>query len=345
MPSETLNSGLALNIHGQEITHATLKLLDIFISGSFTTHSTEFSNLLCNGSLSSQKQTLQAWVCHHLSLQELVCLTTFSLGYKMRTNIWKALKKRGKAICTAISKYNKLASQMNPPAPTLEWKDIVNYTFISEFDMLHHMYSHADILSCPWALQANRELTGRYFKVLGAKEEIVWLNVELRHLHTGMVDEQVLLKGVAASLSETNPALAAELRVVYDTCLRINQVHMARLKATIALPGYNGPMDCGVHHQDACTDKLHDTATRTNDASMEPLNGSEDAAHLGPEIQATTAFASEDAEEELMDNAKEDMVKLGDFFEDLAVSSEVVDDELPRSRQGIPLYMLNLFRV
>jgi len=72
-----------------------------------------------------------------------------SLGYKMHTNIWKALKKRGKAICTAIGKYNKLASQMNPPAPTLEWKDIVNYTFISEFDMLHHMYLCADILSRP----------------------------------------------------------------------------------------------------------------------------------------------------------------------------------------------------
>jgi len=34
-----------------------------------------------------------------------------------------------------------------------------------------------------------------------------------------MVDEQVLLKGAAASLSETNPALAVELRVVYDTRL------------------------------------------------------------------------------------------------------------------------------
>jgi len=91
---------------------------------------------------------------------------------------------------------------------------------------------------------------------------------------------------------------------------------MACLKATVALPGYNGPTDCGVHHQSTCTDKLHDTVAHMNDASVEPLNGSEDATHLGPEIQVTTAFASEDAEEEVMDNVKEDMVKLGDFFED-----------------------------
>jgi len=57
-------------------------------------------------------------------------------GYKMRTSIWKALKRRGKAIRTALDKYNKLAMQMNPPAPILDWKNIVNYTFVSEFKIL-----------------------------------------------------------------------------------------------------------------------------------------------------------------------------------------------------------------
>ena len=73
----------------------------------------------------------------------------------MRMSIWKALKWRGAAICTAIDKYNKLATQMRPPALTLDWKNIVNYTFISEFEILRHTYSHADIASCPWIAPAN----------------------------------------------------------------------------------------------------------------------------------------------------------------------------------------------
>jgi hypothetical protein len=62
-------------------------------------------------------------------------------GYKMRKSIWKALKQRGKAIRTAIDKYNKLVSQMKPPAPTLDWKNVVNYTFISKFEILQHSYA------------------------------------------------------------------------------------------------------------------------------------------------------------------------------------------------------------
>ncbi|TFY75526.1 hypothetical protein EWM64_g8487 [Hericium alpestre] len=65
----------------------------------------------------------------------------------MHTSIWKALKKWGTAICNAIKRYNELAQQLNPPAPALEWKDVVNYTFVSEFDLLRHSYSRTDITS------------------------------------------------------------------------------------------------------------------------------------------------------------------------------------------------------
>jgi len=65
------------------------------------------------------------------------------------------LKWRGTAIRTAIDKYNKLATQMRPPAQTLDWKNIVNYTFVSEFDILQHTYSGADIASRPWIAPAN----------------------------------------------------------------------------------------------------------------------------------------------------------------------------------------------
>ena len=73
----------------------------------------------------------------------------------MRTSIWKALKRHSAAIRTAIDKYNKLTMQMRPPALMLDWKNIINYTFVSEFKILWHTYSCADIASCPWIALAN----------------------------------------------------------------------------------------------------------------------------------------------------------------------------------------------
>jgi hypothetical protein len=107
----------------------------------------------------------------------------------MRTNIWKALKHRGKAIRAVLQKYNKLAGRMNPPAPILDWKDIVNYTFVSIFEILCHSYARSNVSSKPWVLQANREISGCYFKVVRAHEEIVRLNIEMRRLYTATVDE------------------------------------------------------------------------------------------------------------------------------------------------------------
>ena len=75
------------------------------------------------------------------------CSNYSQTGYKMRTSIWKALKQRSKAIRTTIDKYSKLVATMNLPAPTLDWKNVVNYTFISEFDILWHSYSCADLTS------------------------------------------------------------------------------------------------------------------------------------------------------------------------------------------------------
>ncbi|KZT26423.1 hypothetical protein NEOLEDRAFT_1198259 [Neolentinus lepideus HHB14362 ss-1] len=114
-------------------------------------------------------------------LQQLVIQRLFELqkanmagmGYKMRMSIGKALKARGKAIWTALKKYNTLASSMNPPAPILQWKDLVSYSFVAEFDLLKHSYSMRDVTSSPWTVPANREVMSKYFKILRAKEEVL----------------------------------------------------------------------------------------------------------------------------------------------------------------------------
>ncbi|KIJ66778.1 hypothetical protein HYDPIDRAFT_85554, partial [Hydnomerulius pinastri MD-312] len=49
--------------------------------------------------------------------------------------------------------------------------DIMEYSFIGEFDLLHH--SHTNVQECNWAKLAYWEATLKYFKPCCAKEEII----------------------------------------------------------------------------------------------------------------------------------------------------------------------------
>ncbi|KAL6308620.1 hypothetical protein BKA93DRAFT_815267 [Sparassis latifolia] len=169
-------------------------------------------------------------------LLELSKANMAGMGYKLRTSIGRAIKTRAQAIRTALKTYNSLAPQMNPPAPILEWKDIVNYAFISEFDILRHAYSHQDIIS----------ITSKYFKILRAQEEIVRYNVELKRLRTGIEVERREYDAAIARLRATDPLMAAELQERQRTRARMNRVHTARLRAIQDLTGFSGCLEMGV---------------------------------------------------------------------------------------------------
>ncbi|KAK7678917.1 hypothetical protein QCA50_018057 [Cerrena zonata] len=88
-------------------------------------------------------------------------------GYKLRQSIWKALMTRGKAIRNALKAYKALAMKMDSPAPQLEWKEVVNYGFVSEFELPRHTYA------------AHEEVLSKFFKIEGARSELVRLNVKI----------------------------------------------------------------------------------------------------------------------------------------------------------------------
>ncbi|KAJ8584887.1 hypothetical protein M405DRAFT_719920, partial [Rhizopogon salebrosus TDB-379] len=67
--------------------------------------------------------------------------------------ITKALQRRSDAIRNAINRYNMQAAALVPPRPKLAWKDIVKYSFLGEFDLLHH--SRADIHDNDWTKPAH----------------------------------------------------------------------------------------------------------------------------------------------------------------------------------------------
>ena len=98
-------------------------------------------------------------------------LLIFHTGYKLRTHIGKALQRRSEAIRNALARYNAQAAKLKPPRPPLTWKEIVDYSFLAEFDLLRQ--SRFDIRQANWAQPIHREAMVKHFKLLRAREEIV----------------------------------------------------------------------------------------------------------------------------------------------------------------------------
>ncbi|KAG2032711.1 hypothetical protein BDR03DRAFT_873438, partial [Suillus americanus] len=84
-----------------------------------------------------------------MRLLELTKMQMNGLGYKLRTQISTALKTRATAIRNAIQRYNKYAALLNPPRAPLQWEQIVEYSFLAEFDLLRD--SDSNIQAKRWA--------------------------------------------------------------------------------------------------------------------------------------------------------------------------------------------------
>jgi hypothetical protein len=172
----------------------------------------------------------------------------FWVGYKLRETVWRALKTRGKAIRSALDKYNRIAPLMEPPAPQLDWNQLMDYTFVSEFELLKYSQSHKDVTTEPWSLPSNREMTTKYFKILRAKEEIFRVNIEARRLRTSIRDEHIMFERHIMRLRESQPLLAAEIRQQYVTRRHVNATHSHCLDAIEDLPEFTGIRGPGIRH-------------------------------------------------------------------------------------------------
>jgi len=227
---------------------------------------------------------------------------------------------------------------MNPPAPILDWKNIVNYTFVSEFEILRHSYSRTDLASRPWILPANREIASRYFKVVRAHEEMRRLNIKIRRLYTAIHDDQHHLLNIADSLVQTDPLQAAEIRDIYQCRARVNRIHLARLRAIMQLPGYSGSTDRGVRAS-RVGERSGPNSADVGSSASEELGGPGGIAYDVEEDPARP----DAIEDELDDGAREELVRMGQFIEDIAAAPD--EEEVPRSRHGIPLSMLGSYRI
>jgi hypothetical protein len=162
----------------------------------------------------------------------------FVSAYKLRTRIAKALQSRSEAIRKALTKYNTEAAKLSPPCPKLSWNQIVDYGFLAEFDLLR--YARNDIRTQDWTDPAWREATIKYLQLRGAHGEIKQLNIEIRRLRTAIHNEKADMEKAIATLSSSNPPLAAELRRRWQLRSSVNMVHLGCLDQIEALHGFSG---------------------------------------------------------------------------------------------------------
>ncbi|KAJ7076917.1 hypothetical protein C8R43DRAFT_910591 [Mycena crocata] len=176
-------------------------------------------------------------------LQGLIIARMF--GYKLRKHIAKALQARSRAVKTALINYNAAASALQPPRDALTWEQVVEYAFLSDFDLLRD--GREDIRSEPWARPAGRLAMDLYFKLLRADEEIIRLNIEIRRFMTYMRDEEAfLLREEGRVEREHGVALAYQVRRYRMRQGRFNDDHRYHLVKLARVPGFTGRLDPGV---------------------------------------------------------------------------------------------------
>ncbi|KAF8510448.1 hypothetical protein JB92DRAFT_3083613 [Gautieria morchelliformis] len=144
-------------------------------------------------------------------LHELTKANVSQTGYKLRMHISKALQTRSKAIQRALKAYNDAALALDPPRQKLTWSQIVEYTTLAEFELLHSG-ARQDIRNLDWAEARHREATICHLKMR--------LNVEIRRLATWMSDDEAHLEVVIAKCQLSDPLLA---KAIMDFMSRLHR--------------------------------------------------------------------------------------------------------------------------
>ncbi|KAF8184353.1 hypothetical protein K438DRAFT_1937315 [Mycena galopus ATCC 62051] len=184
---------------------------------------------------------------------ELTKMNRSQTGYKLRRHIAKALQARSKAVRNAIDRYNDAAMSLDPPMPSLTWEQVVEYTFLADFDILWDTCS--EVQSHPWTRPAYRLAMDTYFKIERAREEITRLNIEIRRLVTWIRDEGHFLRDREASLrlsdgktddqAEKDLLLVVQMKLYRRQRGQFDDKHMEILRKLSRMKGFMGSISPG----------------------------------------------------------------------------------------------------
>ncbi|EKM48904.1 uncharacterized protein PHACADRAFT_107991 [Phanerochaete carnosa HHB-10118-sp] len=214
---------------------------------------------------------------HRLVVQRLFELQKLN----MRTHIAKSLQVRSKTIKKAVADYNAVAVTMNPPRPTLDWSEVTHYAFLEEFSLLQD--TRNDVRQKPWAQPITRETIKMYRRVARANEELERLNIEVRRLHTAIIDEDKLLRAALASLGCSHQLYGA----MQDFALRrqaVNNHLLRRVFQVYDLPGYTGTQGSGEAEVDMVSQARLSSVQLTVDKIPPLLTRPDDVCGTGGDI-------------------------------------------------------------
>ncbi|KAF7984573.1 hypothetical protein HWV62_13791 [Athelia sp. TMB] len=169
---------------------------------------------------------------------ELTKMNMSQTGYKERSHLSKALQSRSQAIRTALDNYNTAARALPIPRRQLQWKEVVDYAFLSDFDLLRD--AREDISSKTWATPAGRLAMDLHYKIRHAHEEIERLNVEVRRVATFVRDENLYLHHMESKLQHEDPHLAHQVARLRVRRGRFDHEHQRRLIKISKLEGFTG---------------------------------------------------------------------------------------------------------
>lgn len=153
------------------------------------------------------------------------------------------MKRRSKAIKTAVDEYNDAAGKLDGSIKKLEIKDALEYVFLGEFDVLRN--TRRRILEKPWARRAERETANIYFKLLRAEEEVRRLNIEIRRLITFICDYHKKTSKIIAELAQSNPKLGHQLQKRVRLRKQHDVNHLRRLRQLSLMGGFTGSFHLG----------------------------------------------------------------------------------------------------
>lgn len=165
-------------------------------------------------------------------------------GYKLRKHIGKALQSRSSAIKTALEHYNMAAHALSPPRRPLSLAEVLDYTFLADFELLHDTCEDVSLRS--WASPTARLALDTHFKLCRAQEELDRLNIEIRRFVTHIRDEDKYLRECVARLQDVHPTLAHQVSILHNVRGCFNAAHLTKLQDLTTLSGFSGTLEPGV---------------------------------------------------------------------------------------------------
>ncbi|KAE9389565.1 hypothetical protein BT96DRAFT_946740 [Gymnopus androsaceus JB14] len=178
-------------------------------------------------------------------LEGLIVARIFELSRMNVSGTGHTMQKRSAAIHSGLESYNQAAAKLRPPRKLLNWDDVLNYTYLSEFDFLRD--THSDVRDKIWAKPKVREAVSELFKLLRTGEKIDKLHVEIKRLVTYMNGEEEYIPAVARKVHTSNPALAYQIQCYGNERGRFNVVHCMQLNSIQKLVGFKPSDMCYLH--------------------------------------------------------------------------------------------------